>query len=101
MRKQEYVVRNAEPSEFEEIGRLMVLVYSHVDGFPKESEQPEYYKLLANAGEFTKNPETELLVAVTSGGKLAGCVVYISDMKYYGSGGRLTRDKMHPGSGCW
>jgi hypothetical protein len=58
MSKQEYIVRNAKPSEFEEVGRLLVQVYSQLDGFPKESEQPEYYKILANVGEFTKKPET-------------------------------------------
>lgn len=93
MSEQEYTIRNANPGEFEEIGKLMVSVYSQLDGFPKESEQPEYYKTLANIGEFTNKPDTELLVAVSHDEKIAGGVVYFSDMKYYGSGGTATKEQ--------
>ena len=93
MSKQEYSVRNAKLTEFVETGKLMVQVYSQLEGFPKESEQPDYYKMLANVGELTNRPETELLVAVTPDGKIAGCVVYFSDMKYYGSGGTATMEQ--------
>lgn len=93
MVKQEYIVRNAQPGEFEEIGKLMVQVYSQLQGFPKESEQPDYYKMLANIGELTNKPETELLVAVSSDEKIAGGVVYFGDMKYYGSGGTATNEQ--------
>jgi GNAT superfamily N-acetyltransferase len=92
MSKQEYIVRNARPAEFEEIGKLMVLVYSQLEGFPKESEQPNYYKMLTNIGELTNKLETELLVAVSNEDKIAGAVVYFSDMKYYGSGGTATKE---------
>lgn len=70
----------------------MVEVYSQLDGFPNESEQPEYYQMLANIGELTKKPETELLVAVSSKGKIGGAVVYFSDMSFYGSGGSATKE---------
>jgi GNAT superfamily N-acetyltransferase len=93
MRKQEYTVRNAVHGEFAEVGKLMVQVYSELVGFPKESEQPEYYKMLVNIGELTNKPETELLVAVSSEGRIAGGVVYFGDMKYYGSGGIATREQ--------
>jgi GNAT superfamily N-acetyltransferase len=86
-------IRNAMPAEFSEIGKLLVEVYSQLDGFPKETEQPEYYKLLANIGELTKKPNTELLVAVSSDKKIKGAVVYFSDMQYYGSGGTATQEK--------
>jgi GNAT superfamily N-acetyltransferase len=92
MSKQLYTVRNARPREFEEIGKLMVRVYSQLEGFPKESEQPNYYKMLANIGDLTNKPETELLVAVSSDGKISGGMVYFSDMKYYGSGGTATKE---------
>lgn len=93
MSKQEYIVRNAQINEFAEIGQLMVQVYSQLEGFPKESEQPNYYKMLANIGALTEKPCTELLVAVSSEGKIAGGVVYFSDMQYYGSGGTATLEK--------
>jgi len=70
----------------------MVEVYSQLDGFPKPSEQPNYYNMLANIGEFTTKPDTELLVAVTNDEKLLGGVVYFSDMKHYGSGGTATAE---------
>jgi len=50
----------------------MVQVYSQLEGFPNESEQPQYYKMLANIGEFTNKPDTDLLVIVNSDDKIAG-----------------------------
>ncbi len=82
-----FTVRNAKPSEYEHIGQLMVQVYSGLDGFPKQAEQPSYYETLAKIGEFTKKPGVELLVAVTPKNKIIGGVVYFGNMKYYGSGG--------------
>jgi GNAT superfamily N-acetyltransferase len=93
MTKQEYTVRNASSGEFEEIGKLMVAVYSQLEGFPKETEQPNYYKMLANIGELTTKPGTELLVAISPAGKIVGGVVYFNDMKYYGSGGTATNEQ--------
>ncbi|MCU7548339.1 GNAT family N-acetyltransferase [Chitinophagaceae bacterium LB-8] len=93
MNRLDYTIRNAEPGEFEEIGKLMVEVYSQLEGFPKQSEQPEYYQMLSNIGTFTYKPGTELLVAVSTEGKILGGVVYFSDMQYYGSGGIATKEQ--------
>jgi len=93
MTGQECIVRNAKPEEFEAIGKLMVQVYSQLEGFPKQDEQPAYYAMLANIGELTKKPETELLVVVSVDNKIKGGVVYFSDMQYYGSGGTATKEK--------
>lgn len=93
MSEQKYTIRNAKPNEFAEIGNLMVKVYSQLEGFPKESEQPKYYEMLANIGALTEKPETELLIAISSDNKIAGGVVYFGDMKYYGSGGTATKVK--------
>lgn len=41
-------IRNAKPEEFAYVCKLMVKVYSQLEGFPKESEQPEYYRMLLN-----------------------------------------------------
>lgn len=93
----EYNIRKAIPSEFDEIGKLMVDVYSQLEGFPKPSEQPNYYKLLASVGEFADKPKTELLVAVSSEGFIGGAVVYFGEIQYYGSGGIATQEKMASG----
>ncbi len=93
MDNQAYTVRNAKSFEYSEIGKLMVRVYSRLEGFPKEDEQPAYYETLANVGVFTDKPETELLVAVSSKDKIVGAVVYFGDMKYCGSGGIATKEK--------
>lgn len=77
-----YTIRNAYPTEFDTIGQL-----------PKETEQPGYYNMLANVGTFTNNPGTELLIAVSDTGKIAGAVVYFNDMQFYGSGGIATLEK--------
>ena len=87
-----YTIRNAHPEEFKAIGQLMVQVYSALEGFPSPEEQPDYYTLLANIGDITRQPATELFVAVSSEGHVAGAVVYFSDMKYYGSGGTATQE---------
>ena len=92
-KEKKFTIRNAKPREFQEIGRLMVEVYSNLEGFPKADEQPSYYHTLRNIGEFTKNPNTELLVAVSHQGQLLGAVLYFNDMQYYGSGGIAPTEK--------
>ncbi|MDX8340440.1 GNAT family N-acetyltransferase [Draconibacterium sp. IB214405] len=90
---QNFEIREAKSEEYKAIGKLMVNVYSKLEGFPKKNDQPEYYKMLANIGEWCKKPCTKLLVAVDSEGEVGGAVVYFSDMKYYGSGGTATQEE--------
>ncbi|MBF4518240.1 GNAT family N-acetyltransferase [Flavobacterium sp. ANB] len=97
MNTSNYIIRNANPSEFEEIGKLLISVYSQLEGFPKENEQPNYYKMLANIGDFTNFPETELLVATDNNDNILGAVVYFNDMQYYGSGGIATQQQNSAG----
>jgi GNAT superfamily N-acetyltransferase len=92
-----YVVRNARPEEFGEVGKLLVEVYSNLDGFPKPGEQPNYYKMLADVGSLTLKPNTELLIAVSAEDKITGAVVYFGDMQYYGSGGVATKELQSSG----
>jgi ribosomal protein S18 acetylase RimI-like enzyme len=93
MYKQEFSVRNARPTEFDSIGKLMVQVYSSLEGFPKETDQPEYYEMLSKVGELTDKPGTELLVAISPEGKITGAIVYFSEMKYYSSGGTAGKEQ--------
>jgi GNAT superfamily N-acetyltransferase len=93
MSNQGFTIRNARPPEFEEIGKLMVDVYSQLEGFPRESEQPDYYKLIHNIGEFTNKPEAELIVAASPDNRILAAVVFFGDMQYYGSGGTATTEK--------
>lgn len=88
-----FKVREAKPEEFIEVGKLMVRVYSDLEGFPKETEQPDYYKMLRNVGIFTKKPMTKLLVALSENSDIKGAVVYFGDMQFYGSGGTATHEK--------
>lgn len=88
-----FTIRNALPSEFQQIGQLMVEVYSGLDGFPKQVDQPAYYDTLANIGDFTKKPNTELLVAVSPSQKILGGVLYFREMQHYGSGGMAPQMK--------
>jgi len=92
----DFLIREARPDEFEALGRLMVDVYSHLEGFPSKDEQPAYYDLLANIGRLTKQPNTGLLVAVADD-NIVGGVVYVSDMLHYGSGGTATQEKAASG----
>lgn len=88
-----FSIREAKREEYKAIGKLMVNVYSKLEGFPKKNDQPEYYKMLANIGEWCNKPCTKLLVAVNTEGIVGGAVVYFSDMKYYGSGGTATQEE--------
>ncbi|UJH67905.1 GNAT family N-acetyltransferase [Allomuricauda sp. SCSIO 65647] len=88
-----FTLRNAKQEEFEEIGKLMVQVYSSLEGFPNIKEQPKYYEMLENVGNLTENPNIELIVAVSKQGDVGGAVVYFKDMKDYGSGGTATKEK--------
>ncbi|NJW52343.1 GNAT family N-acetyltransferase [Salinimicrobium oceani] len=88
----EIEIRNADPEEWKRLGQIMVDVYSSLDGFPRQNEQPAYYQMLENIGTLTKNPNTEIIVAVDSQKQVLGGVVYFSDMKYYGSGGTATAE---------
>jgi len=93
MRHSDFIVRNALPEEFADIGQLMVGVYSGLEGFPSPDEQPAYYDMLSSIGSWTDKPDTELLIAVSADGKLGGAIVYFSDMSQYGSGGSATMEK--------
>jgi len=83
-------IRDLQPGESDVLGRLMVQVYSSLEGFPTPQEQPHYYELLANIGQFTEKPAVRVLVAIDGDGTLAGGVVYFGDMAEYGSGGIAT-----------
>lgn len=87
------IIRNAMPEEFTAIGKLMVDVYSKLDGFPDKSELPSYYDYLANVGNLTQQENTELLTAISSKNKVVGAVVYFNDLKNYGTIGTITKIK--------
>jgi ribosomal protein S18 acetylase RimI-like enzyme len=86
-------VREIRDAEFAALGRLMVEVYSNLEGFPQPHEQPGYYRMLADIGRFTEKPQTHVLVALTAADELVGGVVYFADMAQYGSGGTATAVK--------
>jgi len=86
-------IRDLRRDEYDALGKLMVKVYAHLDGFPKPEEQPAYYEMLANIGRFTENKDARVLVAVSEHGELVGGVVYFGDMAQYGSGGTATSVK--------
>ena len=46
-------IREIRKEEFEQLGRLLVEVYSSLEGFPTPDEQPGYYRMLADIGSFT------------------------------------------------
>ena len=93
MSSSKFTVREASAEEHPVIGTLMVEVYSHLDGFPSPTDQPRYYEMLAKVGAITQNPHVHLLAVFSREQVLAGCVLYIGDMQYYGSGGIATQLK--------
>lgn len=85
-------IRDLRPGESAALGRLMVDVYSRLDGFPTPQQQPRYYEMLANIGDFAKKKDARVLVALSPAGDLLGGVVYFGDMAEYGSGSTATRE---------
>ncbi|WP_420575496.1 GNAT family N-acetyltransferase [Ekhidna sp.] len=77
-------ISQAQPEDHAAIGQLMVGVYSSLPGFATPEEQPAYYQMLANIGDFTVKESVELLVAKNEG-DILGAVVYIGDMQDYGA----------------
>ncbi len=86
-------IRELQPQESATLGRIMVEVYSKLDGFPGPSEQPDYYEMLRNIGQLCSRPHTQVVVALSDRDELLGGVVYFSDMAEYGSGGNATTEK--------
>ncbi len=93
MHPSKFIIREPSTEEYGVIGALMVEVYSQLEGFPTPAEQPKYYEMLSNVGSLTENPHIHLLAAYSPEQGLAGCVLYIGDMQYYGSGGTATQIK--------
>lgn len=93
MNMTEFTIEIAQTDDFDRIGKLLVRVYSSLDGFPKPDEQPHYYRMLLHVGDLTLVPTTEILVAKDSNGNIIGAVVFFSDMKHYGSGGTAVHEK--------
>ncbi|MCL9804291.1 GNAT family N-acetyltransferase [Flavobacterium amniphilum] len=92
-----FIIRNVKPEEFQKLGQLLVDVYSQLEGFPKPEEQPAYYNLLLNVGDFTQKDKTELIGAFNEIDELLAGVVFLGDMQYYGSGGTATSEKNSAG----
>ena len=86
-------IRDLLEQESVALGRLLVEVYSGLEGFPTPEAQPRYFEMLANIGQFTKKKGARVIVAVTPGNELVGGVVYFGDMAEYGSGGIATTVK--------
>lgn len=87
------MIRDLLPGEGADLGRLLVAVYSGLEGFPTPEEQPGYYAMLADIGAFAAKPGVRVLVARTAEDRLAGGVVYFGDMAQYGSGGTATLER--------
>lgn len=88
-----YQIEEIDEEDYEILGQLMVRVYSHLDGFPTIDEQPEYYKMLGNIGQYQEKKNSMVLVAKSDKNQILGGIVYFSDMKCYGSGGSATNEK--------
>lgn len=65
-------IRDIRESEFGALGNLLVKVYAVLEGFPSPQEQPRYYEMLANIGDFTRKPKARVLVATRESGELLG-----------------------------
>ena len=86
-------IREIRKGEYDNLGKLMVDVYSKLEGFPTPEEQPGYYDKLFKIGDLNEQEDTKVLIAVSHEGKIVGGVVYFSNMSQYGSGGTATTER--------
>ena len=90
------IIRQARTDEHHRLGQLLVEVYSTLPGFPAPEEQPRYFDYLLHIGERVNKKGSQLIIALNDKDDILGGVVYFSDLKYYGSGGSITKIK----NGC-
>ena len=86
-------IREIARDEYRLLGQLMKNVYSKLDDFPSQEEQPEYYEMLDGIGSFNEEKDTKVLVAISAERELVGGIVYFGNMVSYGSGGTATLEK--------
>lgn len=91
--KESFLIREASPNEFVQIGNLMVSAYSKLKDFPGKDEISAYYEYLQTIGSITVHNSVELLVAVSSENEIMGAVVFFKSMEKYGTDGIATLQK--------
>jgi Transcriptional regulators len=79
-------IRKADPQDYPAIGKLMVDVYSHLEGFPKPNEQPAYYEFLRRVGDLAQQSTTEIFAAYSGNNEILGAVVFFGDLQHYAAG---------------
>ncbi len=82
----------ASSKDYPQVGQLMVDVYASLEGFATPEEQPAYYEMLANIGDFADKPSVDILIA-SERDQLLGAVVYIGDVADYSAGIDLSNEK--------
>ncbi len=82
----QFYIRKAYQSEYNELGQLIARVYSSLEGFPSLEENPEYYATFSDLGRLAEQKETKVLVAVDHTANILGGLVFYGHAKNYGSG---------------
>ena len=82
-----FVIRNANPEEYQPLGELTAAAYEQLNGMPSAPEQPDYYGMIRDVEGRARKPSVEILAAVSADGVLLGGVTFVGDMADYGSGG--------------
>jgi len=80
-----YTIRRARPSEYDEVGTLIVTAYAGLPGMPQPAAEPDYYATLADVGKRNGNPGIRVLVATRADDRPIASVDFIHDMQQYGA----------------
>ena len=92
-----FIIREAKPSEYLNLGDLTVDVYAKLPDMPGPDKMPAYYELLKDVKGRAESPTVKIYVAVDQDQKILGGVTFIGDMQYYASGGSATSVKNSSG----
>jgi hypothetical protein len=91
MRSPQFTIREAHPSEYEDLGNLFVATFSALENLPRPSERLKYYQMrefyqtLTQVRALASIPTTDIIVAKNEEAGLLGGVVFIGDTEFYDS----------------
>jgi GNAT superfamily N-acetyltransferase len=80
-----YTIRRSRPSEYCEVGQMIVASYANLPGMPQPATEPEYYAMLADVQRRNTNPGIRVFVATDEQDQPIGSVDFIHDMSQYGA----------------
>lgn len=82
----DFIIREANPSEYSLLSQIIITAYSALEGFPSVEENPDYYQTFSDLSQFSKQKATKILVAVSVEAEILGGLIFYGQAADYGGG---------------